>query len=42
MRGKEQPKEEYTMAQLKDTEIVGTLSLDNGGGVKLRMYTKNC
>lgn len=37
MRGKEQPKEEYTMAQLKDTEIVGTLSLNNGGGAKLRM-----
>ena len=29
------------MAQLKDTEISGTLSLNNGGGVKLRMYTKN-
>lgn len=31
MRGKEQLKEDI-MAQLKDTEIVGTLSLDNGGG----------
>lgn len=36
MRGKEQLKEDI-MAQLKDTEIVGTLSLDKGGGVKLRM-----
>ena len=25
------------MAQLKDTEIVGTLSLNSGGGAKSRM-----
>lgn len=31
MRGKEQLKEDI-MAQLKDTEISGTLSLNNGGG----------
>lgn len=29
------------MAQLKDTEIFGTLSLNNGGGVKLKMYIQN-